>query len=138
MTVDGFLVRLQACPLIASVQASDGSPLDHPETLLRSARASLKQGVRVLRLEGVKNVRVMRPEVKGTIIGLLKRSYPKSDVYITPTAQDADAMAELGCEVIAIDGTARKRPLKDDLAGLIAHIHRRRKLVLAEIGRAHV
>ncbi|MDX2065229.1 MAG: putative N-acetylmannosamine-6-phosphate 2-epimerase [Fimbriimonadaceae bacterium] len=133
MTVDNFLVRLRACPLIASVQASDGSPFDHPDTLLRAARASLRQGVRVIRLEGVKNARVMRPEVKGIVIGLLKRRYPGSEVYITPTAQDADSMIELGCEVIAIDGTSRARPGNDTLADLIAHIHRRRKLVLADI-----
>ncbi len=133
MTVEGFLVRLRACPLIASVQASDGSPLDHPDTLLRSARASVKQGVRVLRIEGVKNVRVMRPELKGILIGLLKRKYPGSDVYITPTNQDADAMMELGCEIIAIDGTGRERPKRANLEAMIAHIKKRRKLVLADI-----
>lgn len=127
-----ILARLRDCPLIASVQASEGSPLDHPDTLLRAARASLRQGVKVLRLEGVKNLRVMRPELRVPIIGLLKRSYPKSDVYITPTAQDVDSMIDLECQVIALDGTARPRPGRDNLAGLIQHIHHRKRLAMAD------
>ena len=97
MTLSALLARFRACPLVASVQASEGSPCGHPETLLRLAKASLKQGVRVLRLEGVKTVRALEPELKVPIIGLLKRTYPESEVYITPTAQDADSMIDLGC-----------------------------------------
>jgi putative N-acetylmannosamine-6-phosphate epimerase len=132
MTLSALLARFRACPLVASVQASEGSPCGHPETLLRLAKASLKQGVRVLRLEGVKTVRALEPELKVPIIGLLKRTYPESEVYITPTAQDADSMIDLGCEVIAIDGTNRPRPGRDDLAALIKHIQRRKVLVMAD------
>jgi len=129
----GFLLaRLRDCPLIVSVQASPHSPLDHPDTLLRLAKASLKQGVKCVRIEGVKNLRVMQPEMKVPVIGLLKREYGNNPVYITPTAQDADAIIALGCQIIAIDGTQRPRPGKDDLAAIIAHIHKRKRLVMAD------
>jgi putative N-acetylmannosamine-6-phosphate epimerase len=106
--------------------------LDHEETLLRLARASVDEGVTVLRLEGLKNVRTIKSALSMPTIGLLKRRYPGSDVYITPTAQDADTMIELGCEIIAIDATRRPRPRKTDLDKLIAHIKRRKALVMAD------
>lgn len=132
MTLNGLLARLGRCPLIASVQASEKSPVDHPETLLRLARASVREGVEVVRLEGVKNVRVMKPELGLPTIGLLKRSYPDSDVYITPTLQDADSMIELGCEIVAFDATSRPRPRNLDLGKQIAHIKRRKALAMAD------
>ena len=132
MTINSLLARFRECPLVVSVQASDYSPLDTSDVLLRMARASLKQGVRVLRLEGVKNLRVMRPELKCATIGLLKRTYPGSDVYITPTAQDADSLIDLGVEIVALDATPRPRPGNDDFPALVAHIHRRKTLVMAD------
>ena len=132
MTINSLLARFRECPLVVSVQASEYSPLDHSDVLLRMARASLKQGVRVLRLEGVKNLRVIRPEVKCATIGLLKRTYPGSEVYITPTAQDADSLIDLGVEIVALDATPRPRPGNDDFPALVAHIHRRKTLVMAD------
>ncbi len=132
MKLASLLSRLEECPLIASVQASPRSPVDHPDTLLRMAQASVGQGVGVLRLEGVKNIRTIRPEVRAPVIGLLKRKYPDFDVYITPAAQDVDSLLELGCEIIALDGTQRPRPKKDTLPKLIARIHQRGALAMAD------
>ncbi|MBR6785690.1 MAG: N-acetylmannosamine-6-phosphate 2-epimerase, partial [Clostridia bacterium] len=33
-----------------------------------------------------------------------------SDVYITPTMKEVDALVEIGCEIIAVDATNRTRP----------------------------
>ncbi len=73
------------------------------------------EGVNVVRLEGVKNIKAIKPEVPVPVIGLLKRTYPGSDVYITPAAQDVDALIELGCEIVALDGTQRARPYEHKL-----------------------
>ena len=100
--------------------------------MLRLARASIQEGVEVVRLEGVKNIRVIKPEVPVPIIGLLKRNYPDCEVYITPAAQDVDSLLELGCEIIALDGTQRARPKSATLPQLITRIHRRDTLVLAD------
>lgn len=128
-----LLRELSRCPLVASVQGSPKSPVDHPDTLLRLARASVAEGVRVLRLEGVKSIRTINPAVgKVPVIGLLKRSYPKSEVYITPAAQDVDSLVELGVAVIAIDATQRPRPFNQTVAELIERIHRRGVLALAD------
>ncbi len=132
MTLETILRRLKECPLIASAQASPGSPVDNPDTLLRLAKASVNQGVRILRIEGVKNIRVIKPGLPMPAIGLIKRKYPDSDVIITPTAQDADALIDLKCEIIAFDGTDRIRPKGATVEALIAHIRKRKKLSMAD------
>ena len=131
MKLPFLLAKLREAPLVASVQASPG-PLDHEDTLLRLAKASAQEGVGVLRLEGVKAVRKLMPGLGLPIIGLLKRKYPDSDVYITPTAQDVDALLDLGCHIIALDGTTRERPKGHTLEALIARIHRRKGLAMAD------
>lgn len=133
MTRDGFLARLRRQPLIVSVQAAEKSPIDHEETLARLARASLNQGIAMFRLEGVKAIRHVRPQLGNvTVIGLLKRRYPDSDVYITPAKQDADAILDEKIPVVAIDGTDRHRPRGATRKGLIDHIHSRKGLVMAD------
>ena len=131
MKLPALLARLREAPLVASVQASPG-PLDHEDTLLRLARASLQEGVSVVRLEGVKTIRKLMPVMGVPVIGLLKRDYPDSDVYITPTAQDVDAMLDLGVSVVALDGTGRPRPKGHTMESLIARIHRRKTLAMAD------
>ncbi len=131
MKLSVLLAKLREAPLVASVQASPG-PLDHEDTLLRLAKASAQEGVGVLRLEGVKTIRKLMPGLGLPVIGLLKRNYPDSDVYITPTAQDVDSMLDLGCHVVALDGTLRPRPKGQDLKSLIDRIHRRKGLAMAD------
>ena len=131
MKLPVLLARLREAPLVASVQASPG-PLDHEDTLLRLARASLQEGVGVVRLEGVKAIRRLMPEMSVPVIGLLKRRYPDSEVLITPTAQDVDALLDLDVSVIALDGTLRPRPRGQSLASLIDRIHRRKGLAMAD------
>ena len=133
MTPRDFVDRLQTCPLIASVQASEGSPVDDPGTLLKLAQASLAEGVQVLRLQGVDNIAAIRQSTSVPIIGLIKRSYGNSDIYITPTIREVNEVIDAGSEIVAMDGTPRPRPSGESLAALIAHAHERGALVLADI-----
>ncbi|AIE85640.1 putative N-acetylmannosamine-6-phosphate 2-epimerase [Fimbriimonas ginsengisoli] len=133
MTLDDLLTLLHGCPLVASVQASEGSPVDDPETLLKLARASTLAGVRLLRLQGARNIRAIRRGTGVPVIGLIKRTYPDSDVYITPTIWEVDEVIDEGAEVVALDATARHRSGDALLGDLIAHAHSREALVLADI-----
>ena len=36
--------------------------------------------------------------------------FTDSDVYITPTMKEVDALVEIGCDIIAVDATNRTRP----------------------------
>lgn len=133
MTLPELLDRVRSCPLVASVQASDGSPVDDPSTLLRLAQASQTQGVTVLRLQGAANISTIRGGTGLPVIGLIKRSYEGSEVYITPTRAEVDEVLAGGAEVVALDATARPRPGGVSLADLVGYIHSKGALVLADI-----
>ncbi|MBS1713527.1 MAG: putative N-acetylmannosamine-6-phosphate 2-epimerase [Armatimonadetes bacterium] len=132
MTTTEFLAVLKECPLIASVQASPGSPLDDPETLLKLAKASLMQGVKVLRLEGVENIKRIKGETGVPVIGLIKRKYPDSEIYITPTMREVEELLETGCEVIAMDCTGRSQPGGETLEPMLAKVRAAGRIALAD------
>jgi N-acylglucosamine-6-phosphate 2-epimerase len=53
------------------------------------------------------------------IIGLWKRTFPDSSVYITPGWEEIRAVWAAGADVIALDATARQRPQGQDLVELL-------------------
>lgn len=132
MTLAELLRTLAASPLVASVQASEGSPVDSPEILLALAKASLSQGVQLLRLQGVPNVSLIKSTTGAPATGLIKQDYVDSPVYITPTKTEVNSLLDLGCEVIALDGTDRHRPKGELLSDLIAEIHAGGALAMAD------
>lgn len=132
MRLEELLEILDSAPLIASVQASPGSPLDAPQALLPLAQASLQQGVRVLRLQGLEAIHTIQAMTQAPVIGLIKRTYAGSDVYITPTVREVDELLSTDAQVIAIDATDRPRPAGDTFEGLVARVHGRGRLVMAD------
>src|SRR5699024_8740449 len=54
-------------------------------------------------------------------IGIVKRNYADSAVFITATKKEVDELLESGCEIIAMDATSNKRP-KEKLEELVAYI----------------
>lgn len=132
MTLEGFLAELRQSRLVASVQADEGTPLDAPDVLLRLAQASLREGVRVLRLQGVENIKAVRAATSAPVIGLIKRVHPGFGPYITPTLESVEALLATGCEVVALDGTARPRPDGSTLNDSLSLIHAAGRLALAD------
>ncbi|MBL8064881.1 MAG: putative N-acetylmannosamine-6-phosphate 2-epimerase [Chthonomonadaceae bacterium] len=132
MKLDSFLAVLNRCPLVVSVQASVGSPLADTGALLGLARASVGQGVKVLRLEGTDSISTIKSETGAIVIGLVKRSYPGSGVYISPTFTEVKDLLDTGCEVIAVDATSRQRPGGCMLEDLVSQIHVAGRLVMAD------
>ncbi|MBI5707407.1 MAG: putative N-acetylmannosamine-6-phosphate 2-epimerase [Armatimonadetes bacterium] len=132
MTRAELLNLLIECPLVASAQASPNSPLEDPKTLARIALASAGQGVKVIRAQGTENIRAIKAATGLPVIGLIKKDYPGSEVYITPTLKEVEALLRAGCEVIALDGTARSRPGSASLGDLIKAIHEGGALALAD------
>jgi putative N-acetylmannosamine-6-phosphate epimerase len=132
VTRDQLLRLLAKQPLVVSVQASERSPVDDTETLAKLAQASVAQGIKVIRLEGAERVHRIRSETGAVTIGLIKRSYPGSDVYITPTTAEVDYLLATGCEVIALDATLRRRPANQSLRELVARIQKGGALAMAD------
>lgn len=103
-----------------------------PQVLSACAQASQAEGVRLLRLEGSESIAAIRQATGLPCIGLIKRQYPGSDVYITPTESEVNALIALGCEVIALDATLRLRPNGAQIAELIQVIRDAGRAVMAD------
>lgn len=121
--------------LIISCQAPATSPLHAPEMIAAIAQACVNQGAVAVRLDSPDHIRAVRAKMPTIpIIGLWKRTFPESEVYITPRLEDAIAVAEAGADIVAIDATARPRPNGETLADLIQGIHGQTgKLVMADL-----
>lgn len=102
--------------LVVSVQAPDGSPLAEPSHLAAMARAASLGGAAGIRAV---EVAAVKEAVALPVIGLRKRRVEGSDVYITPSLEDARAVAAAGAEIVAVDATLRPRPDGVSLAGLV-------------------
>jgi N-acylglucosamine-6-phosphate 2-epimerase len=106
--------------LIVSVQAPEGSPLREPSVIAAMAEASLRQGALGVRLESPEHIGAVRRRCPSAlIVGLWKRTYPGSAVYITPTWEEIRAVWAAGADVVALDATARPRPGGENLEELI-------------------
>lgn len=95
--------------LIISCQAQSHEPLyglGLMKYFARCAVAGGAVGIRALAEE----IPDIRTEVDVPIIGLVKRSYPDSEVYITPTFREIDEVIASGADVIALDVTGRAYP----------------------------
>lgn len=132
MTREALTGLLRRAPIVASAQASPGSPLDEIDVIRRLADASLENGAHVLRLQGADVIRCVKERKNVTVIGLIKARYSDSDVYITPTSQEVRTLLETGCEIIALDGTDRPRPGGDTLSTLVQQVHLANRLVMAD------
>ncbi len=107
--------------LIVSVQAPEGSPLRDPQVIAAMAEASLTNGASGVRLESPEHIGAVRRRCpQALIVGLWKRSYPDSSVYITPGWEEMRAVWAAGADVVAIDATERHRPGGCALGELIA------------------
>ena len=112
--------RLAASGLIVSVQAPEGSPLRQPEVIAAMAEAALLQGASGVRLESPEHITAVRRRCpEALIIGLWKRSFPGSSVYITPRWQEIRAAWAAGADIVALDATERLRPGEEDLETLV-------------------
>jgi len=106
--------------LIVSVQAPEGSPLRNPDVIAAMAEASLRNGAVGVRLESPEHIGAVRRRCpEALIVGLWKRQYPNSAVYITPSWEEVRAVWAAGADVVALDGTDRPRPGQHDLDSLI-------------------
>ena len=107
--------------LIISVQAPEGSPMRHPDVIAAMAEASLRRGAIGVRLESPEHIGAVRERCPDAlIVGLWKRSFPGSSVYITPRWEEIRAVWAAGADVVALDATERVRPSDEQLEQLVS------------------
>ena len=96
--------------LIVSCQALENEPLHSSFIMGRMARAAFEGGASGIRANSVIDIAEIKKTVVLPIIGIIKRDYDYSAVFITATMTEIDALAAAGCDIIALDATKRLRP----------------------------
>lgn len=108
--------------LIISCQALPEEPLHSPFIMGRMALAAAQGGASGIRAQSMADILEIQKNVDLPIIGIVKRNYDDSDIYITPTRKEVDELLATGCEMIALDATARPRPNGEKIEDLVAYI----------------
>ncbi|MBO0387162.1 N-acetylmannosamine-6-phosphate 2-epimerase [Staphylococcus simulans] len=107
--------------LIVSCQALPDEPLHSSFIMSKMALAAYQAGAVGIRANSKEDIIAIKEEVPLPVIGIVKRDYPGSKVYITATSKEVDELIESKCEVIALDATKQERP-KETLEELVAYI----------------
>lgn len=119
--------------LIVSCQALADEPLHSSFIMGRMAIAAKEGGAVAIRSQGVSDINEIKEVAKLPIIGIIKRNYDDSEIYITPTIKEVDELLETGCEMIALDATKRRRPNNENVKDLVDAIHGKGKLAMADV-----
>jgi len=96
--------------LVVSCQALPDEPLHSPFIMGRMAYAAFLGGASGIRANSVEDIREIKQQVDLPIIGIIKKDYEGSSVFITPTMKEVDELCHEGVDIIAMDATDRVRP----------------------------
>ncbi|MBS5983553.1 N-acetylmannosamine-6-phosphate 2-epimerase [Clostridium butyricum] len=96
--------------LIVSCQALPNEPLHSSFIMGRMARAAKEGGAAGIRANTKEDIAEIKKIVDLPIIGIIKKDYADSKVYITPTMKEIDELMEVSPDIIALDATKDLRP----------------------------
>lgn len=104
--------------------------------MIAMMKSVVNGGAGGLRVAGVRDIKNAK-QFKLPVIGITKpnripENY-KEIVYITPTVKDVLAIIDAGADIVAFDGTQRKRPNGEKIKDLIKYIHINKKIAMADI-----
>ncbi|WP_206023645.1 N-acetylmannosamine-6-phosphate 2-epimerase [Saccharibacillus alkalitolerans] len=119
----GLLEKLKGA-LIVSCQAYPGEALYGSHHMAAMAQAAKDGGAAAIRANSPQDVAAIREICGLPVIGIWKKTFPDSEVYITPSASDVLALISAGAEIVALDATRRSRPGGETLEGLLANVRR--------------
>lgn len=108
--------------LIVSCQALPQEPLHSSFIMGRMARAAKEGGAAGIRANTKEDIKEIQEVTGLPIIGIVKRDYPNSAVYITPTMKEIEELMEVKPEIVAIDATGALRPGNVTLADFFHQI----------------
>lgn len=120
--------------LIVSCQALDDEPLHSSYIMGRMAYAAFEGGAAGIRANTPEDITEIKKNVPLPVIGIIKRNYSDSNVYITPTLREVDELMTAGPEIIALDATGRPRPGNLSLEELYMQIRQKypQQLLMAD------
>lgn len=121
--------------VIISVQAAYGEPLYEESALTAMMQSVVNGGAQGLRVAGERDVKNAKKLFDIPVIGITKPKVLPENwldlVYITPTLEDVNMLISAGADVIAFDGTSRKREVK--IEEYVDLIHKNNRFAMADI-----
>ncbi|STD22141.1 N-acetylmannosamine-6-phosphate 2-epimerase [Enterobacter asburiae] len=78
--------------LVVSCQALGNEPLHSPFIMSRMALAAAPGGAAAIRANSVVDIEAIKQQVSLPVIGIIKRDYPESEVFITATMKEVDEL----------------------------------------------
>lgn len=96
--------------LIVSCQALPDEPLHSSFIMGKMAKAAKQGGAKGIRANTSEDIKEIKNEVDLPVIGIVKKDYKDSKVYITPTMDEIDDLVSTNVEIIAMDATKDLRP----------------------------
>ncbi|TWW13724.1 putative N-acetylmannosamine-6-phosphate 2-epimerase [Dellaglioa algida] len=119
--------------LVVSCQALENEPLYSSFIMGKMALAAEQGGAVGIRANSIADILEIKKQVNLPLIGIIKRDYPDSEVYITATMKEVDELLTTDAEIIAMDATIRERPNHEVVTDLVSKIHAENRLVMADI-----
>lgn len=116
--------------LVVSCQALEHEPLHSSYIMSKMALAAQEGGAAGIRANTKKDILAIKEEVDLPVIGIVKRNYADSQVFITATQKEIDELLTSGCDMIAMDATCRKRPNHTTLEELVLYIREKKNIPL--------
>lgn len=108
--------------LIVSCQALHDEPLYGSHIMAKMAIAARDGGAVGIRANYADDIKAIKEVVDLPLIGLVKRDYPDSDAYITPTMKEVEEVVNAGADIVAIDATDVPKPYGKTTEELISDI----------------
>lgn len=123
--------------VVVSVQAMPSEPLYLEKCMVAMMKSVVKGGAGALRVAGARDVKNAKHLFDIPVIGLTKPEVIPQNfreiVYITPTVKDVIELINAGADIVAFDGTSRKRPQDCTLEEIIKHIKINKRISMADI-----
>lgn len=116
--------------LIVSCQALPHEPLHSAFIMGRMALAAQQGGAVGIRANSVVDIEEIRRNVDLPIIGIIKRDYPDSEVFITASMAEVDELMSVSPEIIALDARDALRPNGQSLSAFVQAIRAKYPQVL--------
>ncbi len=129
---EGMLEKVKG-KLIVSCQALLDEPLHSSFIMGKMALAAKQGGAVAIRAQGSEDINEIKKVTNLPVIGIIKKNYDDSKIYITPTIKEVNELLTTDCEMIALDATNRKRPNGENIKDLVDVIHQNGRLAMADI-----
>lgn len=131
------IIKILKNKVIVSVQAMPSEPLYAEPCMVAMMKSVMKGGAGALRVAGERDVKLAKTLFDVPVIGLTKpevipQNY-KEVVYITPTVKEVISLVNAGADIVAFDGTSRKRPSDCTLQEIITIIKANKRVSMADI-----